>query len=134
MLIWLPKVKTDPEGRGTVRTVKSTKDSGCLQEFLHSLMDSRSNDGPLFCHLDFVPTQTWALKWIRARMTELGKDPRWYSIRSIRQGGSSTACEVEMPELFLLASGRWKGNALERYRKDRLPTEQARFAELLSSQ
>ena len=66
-------------------------------------------------------------------MSEPGKEPRWYSIRSIRQGGSSTACEVEMPELFLLASGRWKGNTLERYRKDRLPTEQARFAELLSS-
>ena len=37
-----------------------------------------------------------------------------------------------MPELFLRASGGWKGNALERYRKDRLPTEQARFAALLS--
>ena len=37
-----------------------------------------------------------------------------------------------MPELFLRASGGWRGNALERYRKDRLPTEQARFAALLS--
>ena len=65
-------------------------------------------------------------------MSELGKDPRCYSIRSIRQGGSSSACELEMPELFLRASGGWKGNALERYRKDRLPTEQERFATLLS--
>ena len=67
-------------------------------------------------------------------MAELGKDPRWYSIRSIRQGGTSTACEVQMPELFLRASGGWKGNALERYRKDRLPIEQARFAALISKQ
>ena len=67
-------------------------------------------------------------------MTEMGKDPRWYSIRSIRQGGTSTACEVEMPELFLRASGGWKGNAMERYRKDRLPIEQARFAALISKQ
>ena len=57
----------------------------------------------------------------------------WWEVwvRTIRQGGSSTACEVEMPELYLRASGGWKGNALERYRKDRLPTEQARFAALL---
>ena len=76
MLIWIPKVKTDPEGRGTVLTVKSTGDSGCPQQFIHLLMKYRSNDGPLFCHLDFVPTQAWALKWIRRRMSELGKDPR----------------------------------------------------------
>ena len=95
-------------------------------------MKDRRDAGPLFCHLEFVPTQAWALKWIRRRMSELGKDPRWYSIRSIRQGGSSSACELEMPELFLRASGGWKGNALERYRKDRLPTEQERFATLLS--
>ena len=37
-----------------------------------------------------------------------------------------------MPELFLRASGGWRGNALERYRKDRLSTEQVRFAALLS--
>ena len=76
MLIWLPRVKTDPEGRDTDLTVKSTRDSGCPQQFVRSLLDSRSNNGPLFCHLEFVPTQAWALKWIRARMTELAKDPR----------------------------------------------------------
>ena len=64
-------------------------------------------------------------------MQELGKDPRWYSLRSIRQGASTTACEMNMPEVFLRATGGWKGNAVELYRKDRLPKVQGQFAQLL---
>ena len=70
---------------------------------------------------------------MRQRMASLGKDPRWYSLRSIRQGSSTTADRLCMPEVFLRASGSWKGDALELYRKDRLPEEQARFADLLGS-
>ena len=66
-------------------------------------------------------------------MQELGKDPRWYSLRSIRQGASTTACEMEMPEVFLRATGEWKGNAVELYRKDRLPRVQGQFAQLLQA-
>ena len=68
------------------------------------------------------------LSWIGRRMAALGKDPRWYSLRSIRQGAASTACEMDMPEVFLRASGAWRGKAMELYRRDRLPLEQARFA------
>ena len=60
-------------------------------------------------------------------MALLGKDPRWYSIRSIRPGLSTTADRYHMPEVFLRASGSWKGNAMELYRKDRLPEVQACF-------
>ena len=66
-------------------------------------------------------------------MQELGKDPRWYSLRSIRQGASTTACAMEMPEVFLRATGGWKGNALELYRKDRLPSVQRQFATRLGA-
>ena len=38
-----------------------------------------------------------------------------------------------MPEVFLRASGGWRGNAMEIYRKDRLPSLQARFAASLKS-
>ena len=41
ILIWVPRVKTDPESRGgTVLTVKSTRDSGCPQRFVRSIVDS----------------------------------------------------------------------------------------------
>ena len=66
-------------------------------------------------------------------MRELGKDPRWYSLRSIRQGASTTADKMEMPEVFLRATGGWKGKALERYRKDRLPAAQGQFASRLGA-
>ena len=66
-------------------------------------------------------------------MRELGKDPRWYSLRSIRQGASTTADQMEMPEVFLRATGGWKGKALERYRKDRLPAAQGQFASRLGA-
>ena len=66
-------------------------------------------------------------------MRELGKDPRWYSLRSIRQGASTTADKMEMPEVFLRATGGWKGKALERYRKDRLPAAQSQFASRLGA-
>ena len=70
---------------------------------------------------------------MRQRMASLGKDPRWYSPRSIHKGASTTADRLCMPEVFLRASGGWKGDALELYRKDRLPEEQARFANALGS-
>ena len=91
-------------------------------------MTTRDLDEPLYSHLNFSPTQAWQLGWIRRRMAALGKDPRWYSLRSIRQGAASTACEMDMPEVFLRASGAWRGKAMELYRRDRLPLEQARFA------
>ena len=65
-------------------------------------------------------------------MTGLDKNPPWYSLRSIRQGASTKACELKKPEIFLRASGGWKGDAMEVYRKDRLPAEQAKFASQLS--
>ena len=132
MLVWIPRVKTDPEGRGTVLTVKSTGDAGCPIRFMQSLLREKLTDEPLFCYRSFIPTQQWLLTWIRARMTDLDKNPLWYSQRSIRQGASTKACELKMPEIFLRASGGWKGDAMEVYRKDRLPTEQARFASKLS--
>ena len=64
-------------------------------------------------------------------MANLGKDPRLYSLRSIRQGSSTKATDAKMPEMFLRTSGGWKGNAMERYRKDQLPKEQAVFARTL---
>ena len=64
-------------------------------------------------------------------MAYLGKDPRLYSLRSIRQGSSTKATDMKMPEIFLKTSGGWKGNALERYRKDQLPKEQAVFSRAL---
>ena len=41
------------------------------------------------------------------------------------------ACEAKMPEVFLRASGGWKGDAIELYRKDRLSAAQEVFAEAL---
>ena len=89
-------------------------------------------DEPLFFFRRFLPAQPWLLKWMRPRMIGLNKNPLWYSLRSIRQGASTKACELKMPEIFLRASGGWKGDAMEVYRKDRLPAEQARFASKLS--
>ena len=40
---------------------------------------------------------------------------------------------MEMPEVFLRATGGWKGNAVELYRKDRLPKVQGQFAQLLQA-
>ena len=40
---------------------------------------------------------------------------------------------MEMPEVFLRATGGWKGKALERYRKDRLPAAQSQFASRLGA-
>ena len=39
-----------------------------------------------------------------------------------------------MLEVFLRASGAWRGKAMELYRRDRLPAEQARFASSLGNQ
>ena len=51
LLIWLPKSKTDPEGRGTVLTVKSTNDDCCPIALLNILLQGRAIDEPLFSHL-----------------------------------------------------------------------------------
>ena len=67
-------------------------------------------------------------------MMELGKNPLWYSLRSIRQGASTRTCELKMPEVFLRASGCWRGDAMELYRKDRLPPEQEMFASQLNKE
>ena len=64
-------------------------------------------------------------------MANLGKDHRLYGLRSIRQGASTKATETKMPEMFLRTSGGWNGDAMERYRKDHLPKEQAVFAKAL---
>ena len=75
LLVWIPRVKTDPEGRGTVLTVKETGDAGCPIGHLCKLLKRRTNNGPLFCYKRFIPTQKWLLAWIRARMSQLGKNP-----------------------------------------------------------
>ena len=67
-------------------------------------------------------------------MSNLGKNPRIYSLRSIRQGATTKADATDMPEVFLRASGGWKGRALERYRKDRLPEAQQVFAARLGDE
>ena len=67
-------------------------------------------------------------------MSNLGKNPRIYSLRSIRQGATTKADATDMPEVFLRASGGWKGRALERYRKDRLPEVQEVFAARLGNE
>ena len=64
-------------------------------------------------------------------MAILGKDPRLFGLRSIRKGSTTTACEENMPEVFLRASGGWKGRAMELYRSERFTTEQAKFAKRL---
>ena len=130
-LVWIPFNKSDPHGRGTTLVVKRTNDNCCPVTLLHKLLMTRSNKGPLFINNHFIPTQHSMLRWIRVRMEELGRDPRIYSIRSIRQGASSMACEAKMPEVFMRALGGWKGNAIELYRKDRLPAAQEVFAEAL---
>ena len=66
-------------------------------------------------------------------MANLDKDPRLFGLRSIRQGATTTAEETEMPEAFIRTSGGWKGRAMARYRKDRLPENQKTFAEKLGS-
>ena len=43
------------------------------------------------------------------------------------------ADRLRMPQVFLRASGSWKGNALELYQKDYLPEEQKGFAHVLGS-
>ena len=64
-------------------------------------------------------------------MRSLGKDPLWYTLRSIRQGGTTAASHLKMPEVFLRANGGWKGEAMELYRRDQLPTLQGHFARTL---
>ena len=61
-------------------------------------------------------------------MADIGKKPELYGLRSIRQGATCRAQDTNMPEIFLRASGGWKGRAMEAYSKDCLPVDQKRFA------
>ena len=131
MLVWIPILKTDPEGRGTMLVAKPTGDRCCPVELLKNRVRDCELDEPLFCHLNFAPTEAWLLTWIRNRMRLLGKNPLWYTLRSIRQGGTTAANMMRMPEVFLKASGGWKGESLELYRRDHLPPLQGRFARTL---
>ena len=64
-------------------------------------------------------------------MADLGKKPKLYGLRSIRRGSTTNATDSKMPEVFLRASGGWKGRAMEVYREDCLPGEQQKFARAL---
>ena len=64
-------------------------------------------------------------------MSNLGKDPRLFGLRSIRQGATTIAEETEMPQAFIRTSGGWTGGAMARYRKDCLPKNQETFARTL---
>ena len=64
-------------------------------------------------------------------MADLGKNPKLYGLRSIRRGSTTNATDTRMPEVFLRASGGWKGRAMEVYREDCLPGEQQKFARAL---
>ena len=105
MLIWIPKHKGDPTGKGFVLTVKPTYDSCCPINLVLRLLEGRGGNAPLFTTPTRIPLQSWLLGWMRRRMAELGKKPNLYSLRSIRQGATTTASEVDMPEVFLRASG-----------------------------
>ena len=59
MLVWIPMVKTDPEGRGTVVVVKSTGEACCPVALLRVLLSKSSQNVPLFQNLQFIPTQPW---------------------------------------------------------------------------
>ena len=65
-------------------------------------------------------------------MEQLGKNPKWYTLRSFRQGATVEACDMKMPEEFVRASGGWKSEAMYVYRKERLPGLQNVFAKNLS--
>ena len=134
MLIWIPKNKTDPEGKGKVITLKPTRDSCCPVRLVLQLLQRSQPDIPLFVTSMWTPLQGWLLRWVRRRMTNLGKNPRIFGLRSIRQGATTTADATDMPEVFLRASGDWKGRAMERYRKDRLPEAQEMFAARLGNE
>ena len=64
-------------------------------------------------------------------MRDIGKNPALYGLRSIRQGASTRARATKMPDIFLRASGGWKGRAMDAYSKDCLPGHQKQFARAL---
>ena len=109
-------------------TVKSTCDVVCPVQMILALMAETQANRPIFSHHSFLPTQSWVLNWVRARMKELGKNPLWYTLRSFRQGASLAAEAMEMPEEFIRTSGGWKGKAMFIYRQEILPELQGKFA------
>ena len=131
MLLWIPKHKRDPEGKGIVLLLKLTYDECCPIKLTLKLVKESKGSGPIFITPTRVPLQSWLLKWVRRRMTEIGKKPELYGLRSIRQGATSRAQDIQMPEIFLRDSGGWKGRAMDAYSKDCLPGEQKRFAKRL---
>ena len=42
LLVWIPRVKTDPEGRGTVLILKITGNAGCPISFMQPLAREKS--------------------------------------------------------------------------------------------
>ena len=108
--------------------LKPTYDECCPIKLTLKLVEESKGPGPIFITPMRVPLQSWLLKWVRCRMTEIGKKPELYGLRSIRQGATSRAQDTQMPEIFLRASGGWKGRAMDAYSKDCLPGEQQRFA------
>ena len=134
LLIQLPRDKADPEGKGIVLTFKPTGDNCCPIRLTLRLAYECVENQPIFVTSARIPLQSWLLQQIRRRMANLGKDPRLFGLRSIRKGSTTTACEDNMPEVFLRASGGWKGRAMELYRSERFPTEQAKFARRLGKQ
>ena len=104
LLIWIPRNKTDPGEKGAVITVKPTRDSCCPVRLMLQLLQGSKADRPLFVTSRWMPLQGWLLRWIR-RMSNLGKNPQIYGLRSIRQGATSKADASDMPEVFLRASG-----------------------------
>ena len=113
-------------------TVKSTDDAVCPVELILELLRKKCTNKPIFWNGGFQPTQSWVLNWVRTRMSDLGKNPKWYTLRSFRKGASVEADEMEMPEGFLRASGGWKSDAINIYREERLPRLQNLFAKNLN--
>ena len=111
--------------------LKPTHDECCPIKLTLRLINDSKGFGPIFITPTRVPLQGWLLKWVRRRMADIGKKPELYGLRSIRQGATCRTQDTNMPEIFLRASGGWKGRAMEAYSKDCLPVEQKRFAEKL---
>ena len=54
MLVWIPMVKKDPEGRGTVFVVKSTGDACCPVALLRVLLSRSSTESPIHSYTTLV--------------------------------------------------------------------------------
>ena len=58
MLIWLPRNKSDPQGKGTVLTFKPTGDSCCPIRLTLKLACTRSENQPIFSSPVRIPLQS----------------------------------------------------------------------------